>query len=217
MSLNNTIIRVRAGLKWHITEEIGNSPDFTITSDPWARTHTIRRPASGDMPRDMEYRHELAHAWLAEHVHPLLSTAYFRRGISQDSIEPLVSPKRCAADWFADALLRTWCPRKADREVIEHLGYVFDLAGDAEQDISILYGGGLVVAQAVHWNLKRVVVPPIYRPVVDILLAFPPEKPSITKMRTLINRLAALTTDLRVAITHDDGIEVWDLIQRGDV
>lgn len=205
MNIQEKIDQVTSRLKWRIEHETG-SGDLEIISDPWQRTHTIRLPSSGSAWRDIEYLHELAHARLAEHHH-LLSTAYFVRGVSQEEIAPLVNPCRVASDWFADALLMLWCPYEEAAEIREHAGYALRYDSD---DPDMLYGGGLILAQATRWLALRVEeIPDRYRPVVKILTAVSPDVATVKKKRELINALAALTCPMRVHLAREEGKDVW--------
>lgn len=205
MDIKDKIQQVSSRLTWRVEHETG-ARDLEITSNPWSRTHTIKLPTIGSEWRDIEYLHELAHARLAEHHH-LLSTAYFMRGISQEEIAPLINPCRVASDWFADALLMLWCPADESAEIREHAGYAIRYEGD---DSDMIYGGGLVMAQAVHWlALQREEVPIQYRPVMEVLLSVPPETPSVKAKREIINQLAGLTCLSRVHLTRQEGMDVW--------
>ena len=214
MDIKAKINEVLAALTWRVEHEKG-ARDLEITSDPWSRTHTIKMPTAGPDWRDIEYLHELAHATLAERHH-LLSTAYFERGIAQSGIDPLINPIRTASDWFADDLLMQWCPHEEAAEIREHAGYILDnLAGFALQG-EVLYGGGLFLAQQVHYRgvslclyQNRDALSWQFRRVVDILLDFDPSRPTVAEKRNLINRLAGLTCKMRVHITRQDGMDVW--------
>jgi hypothetical protein len=205
MNINDLIEQKEAALIWKVVHDVGAS-DLEISSDPWSRTHTIKIPTSGSECRPIEYLHELAHATLAE-KHHLLSTAYFAKGASQSEISPLINPIRVASDWFADALLLLWCPYEEAAEIREHVGYAIRYDGD---DPEMLYGGGLVLAQACRYLALRLEeVPAIYSPVVEILLEVNPEIPSVKAKRELINKLAALSCGLRVHLTREDDMELW--------
>jgi hypothetical protein len=208
MDINTKIAEITACLTWPIVYEQGDR-DLEITCDPWSRTHTIRMPTAGADWRDIEYLHELAHATLAERHH-LLETAYFARGWDRQDLEALTNPVRVASDWFADDLLMQWVPEAESAEILEHAGYGRQYAADAEADPMTKYGLGLAMAQAVKYlgeSLRD--VPSVYRPVVDILLATDPSKPSIEAKRKLINQLAALTCRYRVHLAKEDGVDVW--------
>lgn len=212
MNIKEKIEQVSSRLAWRVEHKPG-AGDIEITSDPWQRTHTIKIPTSGSEWRDIEYLHELAHARLAEHHH-LLSTSYFVRGVSQEEITPLVNPIRVASDWFADALLMLWCPDEETAEIREHTGYALRYDGD---DPDMIYGGGLMLAQACQWlALPIEEVPDRYKPAAEVLLAVDPNIPTVKKKRNLINALAALTCNLRVHIAREDGMDLWR-IKKGDL
>ncbi|OGP52441.1 MAG: hypothetical protein A3K30_05475 [Deltaproteobacteria bacterium RBG_13_51_10] len=182
-------------------------------SDPWTRTHTIKLPRRNY--REIEYLHELAHAVLAEQHH-LLSTAFFERGTSMEAMTPLVGPLRAASDWFADDLLMQWCPEEERAEIKEHAEYVLQITNDlaaGKIEIFYLYGGGLILAQAVKYCDKAIAeIPEMFMPIVEILLSIPPEAPTVAAKRDAVNRLAALTCQQQIELTTEqDGIQVWEI------
>ncbi len=203
--INQKIIEIEGQLRWPV-KKISTETQCEITSDPWSRAHTILWATKN--PREIEYLHELAHAMLAERHH-LLSTAIFARGIPDESVMPIVFPCRVASDWFADDLLWQWAPEEEGREIQEHAQYMIEIPIERRDNV-ILYGGGLILAQAMHYlNQKKLYVPRFFWPVINILLAVDPALPSVERKRDLINSLAALTCRERVELVQDDGIDVW--------
>jgi len=210
MTIRATIADVTARLKWIVTYQHGGR-DLEITSDPWTRTHTIKIPTEGPDWRDIEYLHELAHATLAE-KHHLLATGWFVRGTDQAAIAALTNPARVAGDWFADDLLMRWCQDAETAEIREHAGYAMGYSGT---DPIMIYGGGLFLGQAVHYLGDKIhTVPRRYRPVVDVLLATDPGKPTVSAKRDLINSLATLTCPYRVRMVRDGDVDVWKAERR---
>lgn len=220
--------QVEARLTWHVQKVSVPDGDMEITSDPWARTHTIRIPRRGY--REIEYLHELAHAVLAE-KHHLLSTAYFEKGTPEKSIRNLVNPIRCASDWFADYLLIQWDRDAEIAEIREHAGYAMMLGNGACYDPFMVISGGLMIAQAIQYDdyenfqkdeapeAYRQVIPGPYCQVIDALLSVPPEQATVSNKERLINKLAALFCKERVRLTDkddDNGIEVWQIWQEED-
>jgi hypothetical protein len=125
----------------------------------------------------------------------------------------LVNPIRVASDWFADALLLLWCPAEEAAEIREHVDYAVHYEGD---DPDMVYGGGLMLAQACRYlALRREEIPQQYRLVSEVLLSVDPDVPTVRKKRELINKLAALTCNLRVHIAREEGMDLWR-IKKGD-
>lgn len=206
--MQKLIAEIAVRLTWEVKHELGER-DLEIVSDPWSKTHTIKIPAAGADWREIEYLHELAHATLAE-KHHLFSTAYFKIGTPPKKYLPLKNPVRVASDWYADDLLMKWAPEAEAAEIREHADYAM---AATSHDPDIIYGGGLCIAQAVHYLRQKIhTVPRRYRGIVDILLSFDPGKPSVSAKEKLINHLAALTTNSRVRFTKDDGMDVWEII-----
>jgi len=213
MAENLTKIRNRilGSLKWEVQNRTGDESEIQIISVAKHRRHVVSIPQRGDPVREIEYLHELAHAWLAERIHPLLSTAVIVPRPPADVLQSLMAPKRCAADWFADAVLWEWAPKASAREIREHLGYILAMTPE-ELNGEMLYQGGLICAQALYWKIRPFNVPGPLQPVVDTLLKFPPDRPNLPKMQALLNALAALTTAWRVRAIPDEelGSEVWE-------
>lgn len=206
--MQKLIKEIAARLTWEIKHEPGER-DLEIVSEPWEKTHTIRFPSSGSDWRDIEYLHELAHATLAE-KHYLLSTAFFKTGTPPEKYLPLTNPVRVASDWYADDLLMQWAPKAEAAEIREHADYALAATGHGSD---MLYGGGLCIAQAVHYLRQKIhTVPRQYRGIVNILLSFDPGKPSVPAKEKLINHLAALTIQSRVRLSTDDGMDVWEIL-----
>lgn len=208
MKIKNIILDIKSRLTWAVENEISSGRNMEITSDPWSRTHIIHIPTQGTDIREIEYLHELAHAVLAER-HILLSTAYFLRGTPEEKISKLVSPIRVASDWFADDLLLQWVPDEERAEIQEHIGYAREIT---TPDKEIMYGGGLFFAQGVHYcGNKKHDIPRRYRKPADILLAVDPGHPSVSAKQKLVNNLAELTSKLKIALTSEQGAEVWEV------
>jgi hypothetical protein len=212
--MRRLIDTVASRLAWEVRHEQSASPELQIISDPWARRHTIHIPSGGVDWRDIEYLHELAHAYLAERCHHLLGTAWFARQLPQAILRRLTPPLRCADDWYADALLMRRCPAEERAEIEEHAGYILALHRRSPRgDDELLYGGGLILAQAVKYAAYRPHdVPRRYRRAVEILLACNPDRPSVEAKRRLVNALLALTCDLRLSLAVREGVEVWDIM-----
>ena len=207
MNIKIKIAEVLAGLAWTVQHEQG-ARDLEITSDPWSKTHFIKIPTAGPEWRDIEYLHELAHATLAERHH-LLATAYYIRATPAAYCAPLVDPFRTASDWYADDLLMQWAPDQEREEILEHAGYALN---NISRDRTMIYGGGLFLAQAVRYCKQSLNdVPRRYRPVAKVLLSFDPSRPTVSDKQNLINRLATLTCPYRVHPAKEDGMDVWQI------
>ena len=205
--MDQIIKQVEAKLRWAVIKKYTPN-ECEISSDPWAKTHTILLPTQEY--RDIEYLHELAHAVLAE-KHHLLSTAIFAQGIPAASYDTLMNPIRAASDWFADYLLMQWCPAEEMAEIKEHIGYMQTIA-EQEKGAEAMYVGGLMFAQGVRYlgnNFRR--IPAVYRPVAKILLSVDSGKPSVAAKRDLVNGLASLSCRERLILTQGDGKELWKI------
>lgn len=211
MDIKKIIAEVEGRLTWDIKITFIPDGDEEIISDPWERMHHIRVPVAGH--RDIEYLHELAHATLAERHH-LLATAIFSGTITGDIYDQLVCPIRCASDWYADALLMQWVPDEEMAEIREHLKYFRpEIILKKAADPFVMYGGGLIWAQAVYYlGYDPAAIPEEFRHAAMALLYTDPGNPSVEVKRNLINSLAALTCAARLEIVNEDGFDVWRVI-----
>lgn len=203
MGIDHTVAMIERKLTWRIKKTFSEG-ESKIISDPWEKVHTIFIPLHGT--RQIEYLHELGHALLAENHH-LLSTAYFESGTPAEKVRGLIWIFRAASDWYADHLLMEWVPKDEAEEIREHLNYVLS---SSWYNSFILYAGGLILAQGVFYlGVKRATIPPVFYPVVDILINTPPDNPSVMAKMELVNSLARITNSLEVELTTDRGVDVW--------
>lgn len=208
MEISERITWVEGQLTWPIKRQTASNI-YQIISDPRKKVHTIYVPAIN--PREIEYLHELAHAVLAE-KHHLLSTSYFKRGTSEEEMGKLAWILRAASDWYADYLLMKWVPEEEEKEIREHVAYVLSVP---DMNNLVLYGGGLILAQAVFFlDERRDRFPSFFEKVIDIFINTPPGSPSVITKMNLVNELAALTTSLRVELVDEDGLDVWRIRSR---
>jgi len=201
--------RVLASLKWPVEKRLWDETSLQITCVTARRRHVMSIPRRGDAVREIEFLHELAHARLAEDVHPLLATGVFVPRPPDHVLRELVWPTQSAADWFADALLWEWAPHACAMEIREHLGYVLATTVAKLSNGQLFYAGGLICAQARYWKIMPFEAPQLLQPVIDVLLRFQPEKPTLAKMQALLNALAELTTPYRVRAVENNGETVW--------
>ena len=208
--MKEIIKRVQATLKWQVSTIKHETRHMEITSDPIAKTHTIYIPPPEAEWRDIEYLHELGHAYLAEQTHPLFSSAYFAKGTPDQEMQKFIWPKRTADDWYVDDLLIQWCPDEERAEIEEHA----DMIKYVEEETSPfwLYGAGLMLAQAIEYRVEHPVVPESVKPVIDALRSFRPNCPNIRNLRRLTNKLALLVTTKQIELAHEDRLDVWKIV-----
>lgn len=201
------IQKIQSSLKWRVSTIQHETRHMEITSNPVEKTHTIYVPPPDAEWRDIEYLHELGHAYLAETVHPLFSSAYFAKGTPDTLVQILTWPKRTADDWFVDDLLMQWCPDEERAEIEEHV----DMAAmiDEPDNPIWVFGAGLMFAQAIEYQVKHPPVPKSVIPIVDILRSIRPGSPSLRNLRGLTNRLVSLVTKHQLVVTNHNGIDVW--------
>ena len=115
--IERTIGTVRAKLRWKIVEVRTGGTALEILSNPIEKTHTIHFPSNKIEPLD--YLHELGHAWLGEHVHPLFSAGDFVEGTTDDRIKQVTAEYRLAGDWFVEGWMYQKCPKETAEDTVK--------------------------------------------------------------------------------------------------
>jgi len=113
--IKKLIKKIRHRLQWPVAENRAPGIDtLSIDSDSRARIHRINVP--GHDVRDIEYLHELGHAWLCETVSPMFSGQTF--GTVDIEVLSLIQPaSQAASDWFVDHWIYTMAPAEERREI----------------------------------------------------------------------------------------------------
>jgi len=206
--------RIMSSLKWPTEYVRYDKPKLSITSDPLAKKHMIRVPTAGSPVKEMDYMHELTHAWLGEKVHPFFSILFFRPKPPEADLRAIFAPYLTARDWFAGALLIAWCPKERSVDIIREVGNVIKrLETKGPLSGKDIYAISLVAAQAIYWGLKNIEARGDLKTIVNILLKFRPEQPTVSKLTALTNQLAPLTTRCRVRLHPDSKIDTWEVYQ----
>lgn len=76
----------------------------------------------------------------------------------------------------------------------------------------MLYGAALVIAQGIRYCKADIKTGGVLKQAVDAFLSVPPEKPTVQKLETLINKLLAVLYPLRLRRIHDGEMDVWQVI-----
>ncbi len=190
----STIREVQSSLSWPVVAATHNG-DLDIISDPRTKTHTIRIPSdpgrAGEV-REIEYLHELGHAYLAERAPVFCAHDFIAQGIHINSVLPnLAGPVRATADWFVDELLYQWVPDEERAEIEEHVEYIRrmiaegDLGGGRGDQI----GGALILAQGIHYLGLHIPLSGQVETYVNTLLSADPSTPTVENFSRLFNAL----------------------------
>lgn len=182
-------------------------PDATITSyqiisDPVEKVHYVYvRP---DQPLDKyQLSHELAHAVLAERVHPAFAGVGLSRELerSRRKRHLATTAYRVATEWFVDELRYQHHPESERKELLELISHPETLRLIAEHEPFSL---GLLCAEARRWLGVEV-----EHPLVDVFLEVDPAQPSLGALVRLINRLLEVRgSKLRCRIDTEKGVPV---------
>lgn len=209
--IKKLIKKTRHRLNWPVREVTGPEiRTLEITSDHAARTHTIYLP-DHDV-REIEYLHELGHATLGEQVHPQFATQY-TVGADAETLHLIKPACQAASDWFIDAWLMQLCPDEERAEIEEHCALICRrLQGRQSGTPDELFGGALMIAQAIKYCRAKIQTGGLLAPAVDAYLTIEPHPPTVTKLAAVINALlAAAGYPHRVRLIDDQGLESWEV------
>jgi hypothetical protein len=208
LSMEYLIDRARKGLQWELVEE--HAAEYLhISCLPRERRHILSLP---DHPtHELGYLHELAHATLAEKEHHLVGCATFTPDTAMEVVAQIKLPLLIAADWFADALLMKWTPKRKSDHIRDVLVPVVNEVCRKSSDEN-RYKAGLAIAQAQYFLDIRDNYPRFVMPFAEILLRTDPDAPNVAAMASLVNELAAIVCPYRVEMANDRGLDVWRVI-----
>ena len=206
--IKKLIKKIRHRLQWPVAENRAPGIDtLSIDSDSRARIHRINVP--GHDVRDIEYLHELGHAWLCETVSPMFSGQTF--GTVDIEVLSLIQPaSQAASDWFVDHWIYTMAPAEERREieaVYSQMGAW--LKDNKAVSADILCAAALFVAQADRYCGRKTRVGGVLAQAVAAILTVDPSRPSLESLAAAINGLLACYAPYRVRPASDDGRQYW--------
>ena len=205
--------RVLKELSWRVTHDESASPTLETTSNPETREHVISLTKDFNplgLDDQLDYLHELGHAWLGEHVNLLFATAYFHRDTPRAlRFDQISESLRLASDWFVE----NWEFRRIPKQMAD------SVRRDSDQLLRLARAGKLPPAGAHSLALQHALLHLNVRPTlavgsdgsmqrwVNAFLAILPNPPSASNLVLLTNRLLALwNSEYRVALSREDGL-----------
>lgn len=193
--MKRTIRQMKDKLQWQVVETTNTSDVLEIISNPDTRVHHIYLPPADRDLREIEYLHELCHAYLAETVSPVFGGILVSPRILQlpkYEQECITAAVRVASDWYVDDVLYKLCKQESIAEIVEHFNYVnsvssVDLVGSPE----LVYFGGFIAAQYAHYVKNSLPVNTLeaFNDVAGSLLRFDHAMPSAEDKLKLLNVL----------------------------
>jgi hypothetical protein len=205
---------------WPVEEEFMREA-FEVVTDHERRRHVVlwpreslnREPAFG------RYLHEMAHALLAEQVHPQFSRPFFTRGIDpalKNTYSPLVET---ALDWFVQALLMEVAPGPQGDDIDERYRQTAAVLrqGGALPSVEFVIDSGMALASFRHYRGLEIDTQGKLRDVVEAFLRTPPDKPTLFTLHGLVRRLMDIFGMHTAHLVHERGFERWrlDPVKRG--
>lgn len=211
-SIHKIIRHIESQLTWPVVR-IMHEDSLDIISDPRKRVHTIRFPADSqtDPVRDIEYLHELAHAYLAERepvfcVHDFITNGF--SGMTIENALKLVSdPVRITSDWFVDDLVLQWEPTEQKKYIIEHVELLRrGLADSVIFPDALVLAAGHIFAQGIHYCKIKIPCPEPIKQIINMFLSVDPHTPTQANFSKLFN---SLLTPSGLSATWEPSESAW--------
>ena len=214
MKIKTLISATRRRLTWPVAEVTGPEVEpLRITSDHIKKTHTIYLP-DHDV-REIEYLHELGHAWLCENINPMFGTQYFARSVTPAQLAEIQPAAQGASDWICDQWLFEQAPAAEKAEIKESLDLICRrLKQNPSGSPEIFCMVVLIFAQTEKYLRKTILLSDPLKSAVTALVAINPARPNIKKLAAAVNTLLAGYSSLRVHHTIDaENLDCWEVSQ----
>ena len=213
MKTKTIIKEYRHRLKWPVTDITGSEVGpLRITSDHIKKTHTIYLP-DHDV-REIEYLHEIGHAYLCEWVNPMFGTQYFARSVTPAQINEIQPASQGASDWFCDQWLFEITPAAEKAEISESMGLIISqLQRSSAGGPELFCMAVLIFAQAQKYCGEKLNMGEPLKSGVAGLLAINPANPTVAKLQAAVNVLLSCYSNLRVKhIIDSENIDCWEVL-----
>lgn len=213
-SLKSLIRQVRSELEWPVLEQPHEMPVIRVVSYPRTHSHIILMPDKlHNKSSDLDYLHELGHAYFCEKVHPVFSaTGQFASQENKRLFLQVIPALNAACDWFIGHWQLELSPQVAREQLRESLVVAEEVLG-AQQlpPLDIILDASLLIAQGIHYLDEPFECVGLLKTIVDAFLTMPPDQPSAENCLQLVNRLMATYTDHRARLVFDGEFHVWDV------
>lgn len=208
-NIKKAIKKYKHALKWELkTIQNESIKTLEIVSDKKNFIHRVYIPEND--VRDIEFLHELGHAFLCENIHQLFSTASFLN-YTEYRMKILTPIVRAADDWFVDQWLFEIAPNDEKKEIEEHYKMAMKTIGHHDS-YEMMIGCAFLIAQAERYLKIKSGVTGDSRKLIDCFLNVNPGNPNVKKLEKLINSMLSLVSDFQVEVCGND----WNIKQEGD-
>lgn len=218
-NLRSLAKKVRSQLDWPVLEQSHESPVIRIVSYPNTKSHVILKPDKlHDRTNDLDYLHELGHAFFCEKVHPVFSaSSQFAPQGNKRQFLIVIPALSAACDWFIGHWQIELSPKEARKHLTESLPVAEDILGEPTlPPLEIVLDASLLIAQAIRYLDEPIDCGGVLKSAVDAFLSVPPEKPTVENCVLLVNRLMATYTDQHARLVNDGAFFVWEVYQPDD-
>ena len=207
------ISELESSLQWPITVSRGNQNVLCITSDPVKKSHTINFPPKRithhNPVLDVDFLHELSHAYLGENVHFQFATTIYHLSLTP-LLQPIYPAIQSSLDWFVEDVVYSRCKD----------GFLAQLHKDTASlrrpkiigfdSMDRPWISALILAQSIQYLNHKPTLVGWTKNAVERFLDVPPDKPTIENLEALNNSLISLTNkDLKIRLVDDGRLEVW--------
>lgn len=202
-------------LSWPLEEVETKESLWSVSCDPAGKRHYFFLPENKELS-EIQRKRGIAHAWLAEKVHPLFSAVVAEcpdglpEKVFTKTLWPVLSVSRV---WFADALVVKSTPEPGRNDTRARLGFLDKTfpSGGVEGSLSDYLEAALILAEGrVFCGTRR----PCSGKMAEMVEAFvrvDPFDPSIGALEKLDNELLAVWSPYRVAVARKDELDmdIW--------
>ncbi|MFP4481837.1 MAG: hypothetical protein ACLFN0_03475 [Thermovirgaceae bacterium] len=218
MAIGQCLGALEEELQWPVEEVKTEDALLSVSCDPRVRQHYFFLPREGKKLSDVQRIRCLAHAWLAEKVHPLFSVVVaecpdgFPEKAFSETLWPVLSISRV---WFADAVVVDHCPESASADVKARLNILEEIfpSGKLQGALSDCLEAALILAEGnIFCGIERQVRGKL-ADMADVFTGTDPFSPSLDVLKDLNNRLLGLWSPFRVDVAENAemGMDTWQV------
>jgi len=218
MAIKKCLEVLEEELRWPVEEVKTEDALLSVSCDPRVRQHYFFLPREREKLSDIQRVRCLAHAWLAEKVHPLFSVVVaecpdgFPENAFSETLWPVLSISRV---WFADAVVVDHCPEGGRNDVKARLNMLDEMfpSGKLQASLSDYLEVALILAEGkVFCGIERPTMGKL-ADMADVFTGADPFSPSLDALKDLNNRLLGLWSPFRVnaAGNAEMGMDVWQV------
>jgi hypothetical protein len=218
MAIRQCLGTLEEELQWSVEEVKTEDALLSVSCDPRVRQHYFFLPGGGKKLSDVQRVRCLAHAWLAEKVHPLFSVvvAECPDGLPENAFSETLWPALSVSRvWFADAVVVDHCPESASKDVKARLNMLEEIfpSGKLQGSLSDYLEAALILAEGKAFCGIEGQTRGKLADMAETFTVTDPFSPSLDALKDLNNRLLGLWSPFRVDVAGNDeiGMDVWQV------